>query len=86
MFMDINYLGDFGLFGGCFSRIGECGGLFWFGSNISIGGVLQSSHDCCWIFGALGLDGGLREHDMILILPLIPIILFTILCLNVCVI
>lgn len=37
-------------------------GLGLFGSNSSIGGVPQSSQLCCWIFGARGLDGGLRLH------------------------
>lgn len=67
------YLGERGLFGGCWSlnswfREGERGGVLRLGSNKSIGGVSQSSHDCCWILGALGLAGGLREQA-ITILP-----------------
>lgn len=40
-------------------------GVGLFGSYSSIGGVPQSSQLCCWIFGARGLDGGLRLHAIV---------------------
>lgn len=57
------YLGDFGLFGGS-NLDGDLGELFWLGINKSTGGVPQSSHDWCCIFGALGLAGGGVRQDI----------------------